>query len=258
MVYGLKDVHAVDSCQRILLNEPSVVIDKRYGVINQNQPLFVQKDLIGDEGSMLCGPTCAFNALEKFRMVTGKKSTKTVNPQGVVDFVTKADDLLPISKRDIIQRGLIDTELAETLRVTLQEEHIPAKVSLVVTQDKVQGAGSTFTLADLKISTNSHNAVIVLTQKYNTPDPIQANEYNFMYGHFLIVNGYDSANPHRIFFNDPFRPHKVRSAILVPVRPDSYHAPTYEVLFEDIKDPSHRILISSVISLQLLTSGENQ
>ena len=254
LVYTAKHVYAVDRCEHIFA-EPHAVIDSRYGTMDQMQKLFFSKGLFSSQGSMLCGPTSVYNALIKLRQGGRSTQVQKLDPQGVIDILVKADELFPITKEDIVNRGLVDTELAETIRVILKEEKIPARVRLIVTPDKVEGAESVVKLSDLRKATVNQSAAIVLTQTYETKDAVQANEYNFMHGHFLLVVGYDSSNPRRFFFNDPMRPKEVRAAILEPVSPDSYNAPTYKVKFEDSPDLENSLLISSVILVDVLTSA---
>lgn len=225
----------------------SLAIDERYGQANQYDQVFLKENLITESKSMLCGPTCLYNVLEKIRIVEGTKTIPNSDAFEVVSLVKNIFPSLGLSIDTLKERGIKANLLGEGLNLALVNNNLSAQVEVLgPLANKLKQKGGLST-ENLKTSISKDTSVIVLISRYSVQNAEDASDANRRSGHFLIVSGYDPSNPKRIFFNDPLRPKLLRSAILQPVTTSEFGTPTLQVFFEDDYEKQPTILITRTI-----------
>lgn len=234
-------------------------MDTRYGTLSQKDPQFkslgiVRKD--GDPG--LCGPVCVYNALYKILNFKNGAFEDFAAVQTVYTMVTEILPQMGVPTQQIIQHGTESTVLAGLTQKLLNESksdlHVtfkyPVEQILGVTNVKV---GTDIKIGDLQGSVFNNQATIILLAPFYTTDVANMSARDLARvrknGHYVVVVGFDWAEPRRIFLLDPERPDALRSAMLEPIKPLAFEGSTFRVRLEDIPEPAPTILIEAAIKI---------
>ncbi len=242
---------ANDSCRAIFdlpLYGEVLSIDSRYGRANQWDPALADKGLIGPGHSMLCGPTCVYNVLEKLRIVDGRKMSPGSDADEVADLVHHLYPEIGMPASDIVNYGINIPKLAEGLQIKINQEKLLSEVQVYSAKYLGDQIRPGIKLSQLKNSATSDHTVIVGLGFYKTSDPMTVSEANLVMRHFMIVTGFDPSNPMRFFLSNPMNPTRTLSAVLTPVQPPGFSSLTYQLVFDDTRSSGGTILLWSVIS----------
>lgn len=248
---GTGSVYAAVSCKDVFQSyaKPGFQrLDNKFGQASQKDHYLEEQGLISANSSSLCGPTCLYNALAKIR--PPNTTSMPSEAEEVARIVKEIFPAVQVPVDSIKKNGVRVEELQDAFQRVIEDEDLKVELSAYSAAFYNKQVSLGFNFAQIKSSIFRQRAVIVLIQRYKTPYAEDASSQNRTSGHYLVVNGYDPSNPSRIYLLDPLRPTVVRSAILVPVKPNSYLTSTYQVLFEDAFDKAPVILIQSILMVR--------
>lgn len=212
--------------------DPELVLDRNHGLLNQSDARLTEAKLIDKKASMLCGPTCVYNILEKFKI---EKNEKDLPEKNAVELINYMNDIFPqhgTTVAEIVKDGISIGDLANSLRAVAQKNNLKLKTRVKTTalmeqNDLFREHG--ISLGELKNAVNTRRTAIVMVGYYHTGDLLKVSAKKRLGGHFMIVAGHDPLNPNQIIFQDPNRPLTYKKVNLLPVKPSSFTTATYEL-----------------------------
>lgn len=232
------------------------VMNQNYGYAHQADHRLLKAQVIEKNKSMLCGPTCVYNALEKFKIQKDQKILPDNETQDIIDYVQKIFPNNGVPSKNVIQNGLNIHALASALKVIAHQSGLNLNVEVrtasnMEAMDAVTLKG--FSIHDLKKSTSQHHAAIVLVGFYKTTNLLELSNQTRIGGHYMLVAGYNTAEPHRILFQDPESPSRYKNIGLSLVKPKNFTHPTYQLF-----DPAYSFypIVSVIERVILIHSNE--
>ncbi len=235
-------VYAADTCQAVFRSH-GPLLDNRYGKASQNHEYFYLSGLIPTDGSQLCGPTCLYNALEKFHNVDGIPSPMW-GPRRIEDLV---EHIFPNGDR-LVSKGAPVFDVANAMVRALKEENIAAKVRLFTSVDRHPEYSGSVTADVLRDSLRDDTIVIAALGRYHVHDPRNARASRRNSGHYVIIAGYHPDHPSEFYVIDPMSPRRFRQMLIKKVKPDAFAEPTYAVYFTDQREGPDFVLIEELIT----------
>ncbi|MBC7458043.1 MAG: hypothetical protein H7235_07170 [Bdellovibrionaceae bacterium] len=211
---------------------PALVLDKNHGLLNQNDPRLVEADLIKNKSSMLCGPTCLYNVLEKFKIERNEKNLPEQNAAELISYVKDIFSQNETTIPKLMKYGMTIGDLANSLQAVAQKNNLNLKTKVKTTMTMEQAdlfREQGVSLIDLKNAIKSGRTAIVLVGFYQTGDLLKVTKINRLAGHYMIVAGHDPLNPNQIIFQDPNRPLTYKKINLLPVKPSNFSTATYQL-----------------------------
>jgi len=219
-------------------NQTQLVLDKNLGLLNQNDSRLAEAQLINNKSSMLCGPTCIYNIVEKFKVERNEKKFPENNAQELISYIKDIFPKHEIATPELIHKGLHFDKLVVGLKAVAQKNNLNLKIRETTTVVSEMGDFDRNTrdfglnINDLKNATSKGRTAIVLIGYYRTGNLLKIDRNNRLGGHYMIVAGHDTLNPNQIIFQDPHQPTIYKKINLRPVEPANFVRPTYEL---DIK-----------------------
>ncbi|MBC7752980.1 MAG: hypothetical protein H7Z71_02000 [Moraxellaceae bacterium] len=260
-ILGLNSQANTLACASLFTQEthadPGYALDPSYGMAHQKDfrlkqaGLFAAGGFLSADKSMLCGPTCLVNVIEKFKVQTSQINFPTNDVQKIIDHVQNPNPILNLSTKSIVKFGVDSKYLALNLKSAAQEAGLNLDVQV---KTAVSGRPTDFekgiSLNELKASIQPDQSVIVLFGLYRAHNLQQVEPSNRVGGHFMIVAGYDRLSPNQMIFQDPERPLNYRQVNLISVKPKNFSAATFEVQREQQFFSPTKILIEDIIIIK--------
>jgi hypothetical protein len=211
---------------------PELVLDKNLGLLNQNDTRLAEAKLIEKKASMLCGPTCVYNILEKFKVEKNEKGLPEKNATELINDMNDIYSQNGTTVAEIVKDGISIGDLANSLRVVAEKNNLKLKTKVKTTtvmeqNDLFREQG--LSINELKNAVNTGRTAIVMVGYYHTGDLLKVTEKNRLGGHFMIVAGHDPLNQNQIIFQDPNHPLTYKKVNLLPVKPSNFSKATYEL-----------------------------
>jgi hypothetical protein len=199
MLLAIGPACAPRSARRATGLAPTAVVDRRYGQLLSNDPRLAAVGLISQRRgfSMLCGPASLENALGKIRRVIGLLP---------VDAVSDLEAMVPAGS-PIVDGGIFDPDELRGFAVQkLAAMNISADV-------KAERIGAAFSVANLRQCVESKTVVLlgIMWWRGERFDPSKPWRVPPEMGHWVVVAGYDAADPHLFYLQDPLH------TVVVPV-----------------------------------------
>jgi hypothetical protein len=209
-----------------------LVLDRNHGLLNQSDSRLSEAQLIKNRSSMLCGPTCVYNVLEKFKV---ERNEKIYPEQNAAELANDVKDIFPqngITVSELVKNGVAMGELANSLRAIGEKNNLKLKTRIKTSTvldftDLFREQG--FSLNELKNAVGPGRTAIVLVGFYHTGDLLKVTNKNRLAGHYMIVAGHDPLHPNQMIFQDPNRPLNYRKVNLNLVLPSTFSKATYEL-----------------------------
>ncbi len=214
------------------ITRQGLVIDNQYGVVSQWDEKLKTAQLISDQKSMLCGPTCIYNVLEKMSLNRNEKLIPDKNAAEIVDYVKTIIPQTGGNSDQSINYGMNLETMSKIINLASQQKDIHLDIELRSANLTNENFKKGFTLDELKQSVLPDHAAIVLVGFYRTDNLQEINSTNRIGGHYLIVAGYDTFNPQDLILQDPNRPLHYEKVTVDLVKPKSFNAPTFKIRIE--------------------------
>ena len=238
-------------------DEPGFVLDQSYGLADQKDFRLKQAGLFAPGGffsadkSMLCGPTCVVNVIEKFKVHNGQINFPTNDVQKIIDHVKNSNPLLNQSTKSIVQSGVDSKHLALNLKSAAEEVGLNLDIQIkTAVSNRSMDFKKGISLAEMKSSIFPDQSVMVLVGYYRVNNLQQIDKSNRLSGHYMIVAGYDRIDPNQMIFHDPESPLNYYKANLISVKPKNFLAPTFELETKYPTFRSTKILIEDIIIIK--------
>ena len=230
-------------CSQLFTQEthelPGFELDASYGNASQldarlkEAGLFTKSTIFKLDQSMLCGPTCAYNVLEKFRVQNGEKLFPESESQEIIENVKNPFSLYKKSTQEVVNTGVSSDDLALNIAMMGKKQGLNIEIKLkTIMANKNIFFEKGISLNDLKSSVLPNEAVVVLVGFYRAENLQNLDLSNRTGGHFMVVAGYNRLNPQEMIFHDPERPLQYRRLNLAPVKPRNFQNMTYEILLD--------------------------
>lgn len=237
-------VEALNTCPDAFRGPFGPHVDLRFGRASQKDPAFADLGLLDESGSLLCGPTCIFNGLHKFRTVLGlTKGRYEPSSKQIADLVKR---IFPHTGADVVHKGAQVEDVAQAFRETLREEGLAAKVVAHTSRRSHRDVVTGLDFKALNQAADDNKIVIVGFGYYRTDDFNRANDYSRKAGHFMLLAGHNPETE-EFYFIDPLAPRQLRVARMKRVEPDDFFATSLLVTFEDGHVPSGLILVDGMV-----------
>ena len=212
---------AANSCKSVFQRVDGARVDGRYGRASQRDPELGAQGLISARGSQLCGPTCLFNGLEKFRhqeTVEAQKANPALGRSGgsKPSAGQQIGDLVRnfFPRSSIVDRGARIETLADAFRKAMRAERFSGDVTAYSAVESEANIKRGLDPWHLVKSVDDNTVVVAKFGEYRETNLDYVSESNRVRGHYMIVAGYDPANPRNFYFIDPNAPRQLRVARL--------------------------------------------
>lgn len=193
-LFSMNTVNAANKCINLF--------QSGYGSLSQIDPYFFQNNLAkNDNQTMLCGPVCVYNVLEKIRFDSNENYSIQTNPHEVELMIKQVNTELGLSTEQIVRGGVRTGVLAHLLKSYFKKEKLNYSMSIKRSMSEPQ---NTIKLDDFVYPNNKDTAIILIGAyigKYRTG------------GHFLIVTGANQKNK-TLTLSDPTYPENVKAVLV--------------------------------------------
>lgn len=229
LVFTQLSAHAQIRCQNLIYSIDSK-LNFEVGKVNQNDTYFLERHLISVDKSMLCGPTCAINVIQKLKKDYQLRPYK--DPKKHVSDIVES--ILPskgISKNVIIEQGITLENIKTALVHKFENSDIDPNIYInsVFSPDFQKN----ITLSILKSGIKKRNAVILLLGVYKGENLAENYIPERLGGHFVVVVGTDLKNPNVLYIQDPSEPDLIKKLHFKPIKPKVSLISTVEIVNEN-------------------------